>query len=190
VARPGFTTPPTKNPDERKELAEALDEDSCAAVDLLLATRGHLFVGGVGTAHAVALRLAHLLLCLGFPAVFIHPADSLHGGSGAVKAEDTLVLISEDGTTADVNIFAQIARQRGARIMALTRGRDSELAKFADAVVLVQMPYACDPLDTVATCSSLATEAVADAVCEETLCTMRQSGRSRYNRESDPARAI
>src|SRR5512143_3500323 len=75
------------------DVARSLDEGAAAAVDLLILTRGHVLVGGAGTSNAVARRFAHLLSCCGIPAVFLHPADSLHGGAGAVKPEDTVVLI-------------------------------------------------------------------------------------------------
>jgi arabinose-5-phosphate isomerase len=85
--------------DVLSELAAALDESAAAAVDLLLATKGHVLVGGAGTSGAVAQRFAHLLSCSGQPAVFLHPGDSLHGSSGAVTASDTVILISKGGKT-------------------------------------------------------------------------------------------
>ena len=45
------------------------------AVRALLECRGHVIVSGSGTSHAVALRFAHLLSCVGTPAFFLHPVD-------------------------------------------------------------------------------------------------------------------
>jgi arabinose-5-phosphate isomerase len=151
------------------DIAQALDETSAAAVDLLLATRGHVLVGGAGTSNAVASRFAHLLSCSGQPAIFLHPADSLHGSSGAVTADDTVILISKGGKTAEVNTFAAIVKQRGARLIAFTEAPESELGRVADAVVKVKIPADSDPFGMVATSSSLANAAVADAICETIL---------------------
>jgi arabinose-5-phosphate isomerase len=150
-------------------LAERLNESSDAAVDLLLGTRGHVLVGGAGTSNAIARRLAHLLCCCGVPAVFLSPADSLHGSSGAVTAADTVVLISKGGRTAEVNEFARIAKQQGGRLVAFTEAPQSELGLLADAVVLVRIPPDSDPFGMVATSSSLAVSAMADAICETLL---------------------
>jgi len=151
------------------EISSSLDEASLAAVDLLAATRGHVLAGGAGTSNAVAWRLAHLLCCCGVPAVFLHPSDSLHGSSGAITENDTVVLISKGGQTADVNRFARIARERGARVIAFTEAPESELGKLADAVVRVKIPADSDPFGMVATSSSLANAAMADAICEAIL---------------------
>ncbi len=152
-----------------EQLASVLDDKVSVAVDFLLGTKGHVLVAGSGTSKPVALRFAHLLSCCGLPALFIHPADSLHGGSGAVKPEDTLVLISKGGQTAEINRFAGIARQRGARLVAVTEAPESELGQMADAIIRVQVPPESDPFGMVATCSSLANAAVLDAVCETVL---------------------
>ncbi|MCX6631091.1 MAG: SIS domain-containing protein [Candidatus Solibacter sp.] len=124
------------------------------------------------------MRLAHLLCCCGVPAVFLHPSDSLHGSAGAVTDCDTVVLISKGGKTADVNRFARIARERGARIVAFTEDPASELGQLADEVVKVKIPADSDPFGMVATSSSLANAAVADAICETIL---HEKG---YSRES------
>ena len=150
-------------------IAAALDEGTSAAVDLILGTRGHVLVGGAGTSNTIASRFAHLLSCSGQPAVFLHPADSLHGSSGAVTANDTVILISKGGKTLEVNRFARIVKDRGAKLIAFTESADSELGQLADAVVRVKIPADSDPFGMVATSSSLANAAVADAICEAVL---------------------
>jgi len=152
-----------------EEIAEAIDEKAASAVDLLLNTRGHVLVGGAGTSNPVARRFAHLLSCSGRPALFISTADALHGGAGAVTPADTVVLISKGGKTREVNGFARIAKERGARLVAFTEAPESELGRMADAVVKVKVPPGSDPYGMVATASSLANAAVADAICETIL---------------------
>ena len=150
-------------------IAAALDEGASEAVELILATRGHVLVGGAGTSNTIASRFAHLLSCSGQPAVFLHPGDSLHGSSGAVTPNDTVILISKGGKTLEVNRFARIVKDRGAKLIAFTESLDSELGRMADAVVRVKIPADSDPFGMVATSSSLANAAVADAICETVL---------------------
>lgn len=153
-------------------LADGLDAGTAEAVDLLLAARGHVLAGGAGTSNAVARRMAHLLSCCGLPALFLSPADSLHGGSGAVRAEDAVVLISKGGRTHEVNSFARIVKQRGAKLVAFTEAPETELGQMADAIVRVKIPEGSDPFGMVATSSSLANAAMGDAVCETVLAEL------------------
>jgi arabinose-5-phosphate isomerase len=149
--------------------ADALDAGACTAVDLLLGTQGHVFVAGAGTSNAVTRRFGHLLSCSGCPAAFLHAADCLQGALGTVAADDTIVLISKGGKTAEVNGLGAMARERGARIVAFTEAPESELGRMADCVVRVRVDPSSDPFGLVATSSSLANAAVADAICETIL---------------------
>ena len=87
---------------ERESVAVAsvagqLDAGFEAVVQELLECKGKVLVSGSGTSHAVALRFAHLLSCVGIPALFLHPGDSQHGASGAVAAGDVWVGLSKGG---------------------------------------------------------------------------------------------
>lgn len=146
-------------------LAELVDEGYLRALKLIVECKGHVFVTGVGTSHAIAWRLAHLLSCSGAPSVFIHPADSLHGSSGAITANDVLIAISKGGETDEVIKFAQIAQKRGARIVAMTEAPKSTLGSMADEVITVRVPPEADPFTMIATGSSLANSIVGDALC-------------------------
>ena len=152
-----------------EDLAGRVDENLDPAVDLLRTARGHVLTAGAGTSNAVARRFAHLLCCCGVPAVYISAADCLHGSSGAVSPGDVVALFSKGGKTFEVNQFARIAKQRGGKIIAFTEDSQSELGLLADAIVQVSIPAGSDPFGMVATCSSLAASAVADAICETLL---------------------
>jgi D-arabinose 5-phosphate isomerase GutQ len=146
-------------------LAPQLDERLTQVVDVLLACKGHVLVTGAGTSHAVAQRFAHLLSCSGTPALCISSADALHGGSGAIRAEDVVYVISKGGQSAEVNQLVDIAKQRGARIVAQTENVQSELALKSDAVFHVVAEGDIDPYGMVATGSSLVNAAAGDVLC-------------------------
>ena len=146
-------------------LTAQLDEGFVAVARALLACEGHVLVAGSGTSHAVGARLAHLLSCCGTPAMFIHPGDSQHGLSGAVTARDVLIALSKGGETVEVNFLARLAKEKGAKVIALTEKPESTLGKAADLVWKVVAPQGVDPYGMIATGSSLVNLAMGDALC-------------------------
>src|SRR3990170_3680460 len=132
-------------------LVAQLDEQLIPVVETLFACQGHVLVTGAGTSRAVAQRFAHLLSCCGTPALFISAADALHGGAGAIKAEDVLYIISKGGQSIEINQFAEIARQRGAKIIAHTENPDSPLAKLSEVVFCIVTNEGVDPYGFIAT---------------------------------------
>lgn len=146
-------------------VADQLGDSFVEAVRILLECQGKVLVSGSGTSHAVALRFAHLLSCVGTPALFLHPGDSQHGASGAVAAGDVWIGLSKGGETTEVIFLAGIARKRGATVLAITEKPGSSLGRLADTVLHVTAPEDVDPFGMVATGSSLFYCAFCDAVC-------------------------
>jgi arabinose-5-phosphate isomerase len=135
-------------------------------LDLLLNCQGHILVTGAGTSHAMAQRFAHLLSCSGTPALCISAADALHGASGAITPNDVVFVISKGGHSTEVNQFAAIARERGAKLIAQTENPDSPLGRMSDAIYQVKtMSDVVDPYGMVATGSSLVNGAAGDVLC-------------------------
>jgi D-arabinose 5-phosphate isomerase GutQ len=151
--------------DAVRALAGQLDDSLAGVVSLLLNCRGHVLVTGAGTSRAIAQRLAHLLSCSGTPSLFISASDGLHGGSGAVTPDDVVFLISKGGHSGEINQFAEIARTRGAKLIAQTENPESPLAKMSDAVFKVKAVGEVDPYGMVATGSSLVNSAAGDVLC-------------------------
>ncbi len=146
-------------------LAEQLGPSLPKTVEILLNCQGHIIVSGSGTSHAVALRFAHLLSCVGTPAFFLHPGDSQHGAAGAVRDRDVWIGLSKGGETAEVCYLAGVAKKRGATVIAITENAQSTLAQSADLVLKVKAPEDVDPFGMVATGSSLFNSALCDVIC-------------------------
>lgn len=134
-------------------------------VDLLLNCKGKVLVTGAGTSRTVAERFAHLLSCCGTPAMFIHSADALHGGAGAIQPGDVVYIISKGGQSTEINQFAEIAIKLGAKVITHTEKPESPLGKLADAVFHIVIPEGVDPFGMIATGSSLANAAACDVLC-------------------------
>lgn len=146
-------------------LAQQLDENLEKVVEILAGCRGHVLVTGTGTSRFVAGRLSHLLCCCGIPSLFINAADGLHGGAGAIRPADVVLIISKGGRSGEINRFAEIARSRGARILALSENVDSPLARISDVVFHVKALEGVDPFGMIATGSSLVNCAAGDVLC-------------------------
>jgi D-arabinose 5-phosphate isomerase GutQ len=148
-----------------RAFAAQLDDSLADILSLMLNCEGHVLVTGAGTSRAIAQRLAHLLSCSGTPSLFISASDGLHGGSGAVTEDDVVYLISKGGHSAEINQFAEIARSRGAKLIAQTENPGSPLAQMCDAVFKVKAEGDVDPYGMVATGSSLVNGAAGDVLC-------------------------
>ena len=147
------------------DLKDQLTEAITGIVEMILTCKGHVLVAGAGTCWAIAERFAHLLACCGTPALFINAANAIHGGAGSVTDKDVVYVISKGGQTAELNKFVQIAKDRGAKIIAQTEKPDSELGRLSNAVFHIVAPEEIDPYGMIATGSSLVNAAACDALC-------------------------
>lgn len=147
-------------------IAAQLDDNLLNVAQHVLACKGHVLVAGSGTSHATALRMAHLMCCVGTPALFIHPGDAQHGTSGAVTANDIVICISRGGETDEVNKLARIAKSRGATIVAFTEQPQATLGQISDFIVKVYADKAADLMGGIITYGgSMAMSAMGDALC-------------------------
>lgn len=145
-------------------LQSQLDTRLMTAAQLILQRPGKVLTAGVGTSGHVAQRLAHLLSVTGTPAVFVHPADGLHGGLGVVQPGDVLFSVSKGGQSEELNEFTRRAKKLGAKIIVLTMDPNSELSQLADLAVGLSIPAEADPGGIVAMGSTLVTSAWGDAL--------------------------
>ena len=146
-------------------LREQLDESVVEVARLMLGCEGHILVTGAGTSRAIAQRFAHLLSCCGTSALPLNAADCLHGGAGAITDRDILYVISKGGHSREINSLVEIAKQKGARVIAHTENPDSPLGKMSDAIYRIKAPEDVDPYGMIATGSSLVNGAACDVLC-------------------------
>jgi arabinose-5-phosphate isomerase len=145
-------------------VAYQLDESFVAAVRLVSSVKGKVVTTGAGTSGIMAHRMAHILSVTGTPAFYLHPSDGLHGGLGAVTAEDVVIALSKGGDSTEVSEFVVRAKERGARVIALTADLGSTLAGAADVVIGIHTSEDADPGGMIAMGSVLATAAWGDAL--------------------------
>lgn len=145
---------------------EVIRRDSFREVLMFLAkAKGRIFVTGVGTSGSVARRTAHLLTCCGVPALFIHPTDAIHGGSGVILSGDVIVAYSKGGKSSEINNFLKVAVERGAAIIGLTEDCNSEFGQICDYMLEYTIDPESEPFGMIATTSSLFVSVLSDALC-------------------------
>jgi sugar/nucleoside kinase (ribokinase family)/D-arabinose 5-phosphate isomerase GutQ len=96
---------------------------------------GRVHVTGVGKPEHVARYGASLFSSVGTPATFLHATETLHGSLGQVDRDDVVIAISNSGSTDELLATASAIKEHGARLIALTGNRSSELAQIADVVI-------------------------------------------------------
>ncbi len=99
------------------------------------ANGGRVHVTGVGKPEHVARYAASILCSVGTMATFLHATETLHGSLGQVDPRDIVIAISNSGETAELGAAARAIREHGARIIAITGGRESSLARLAEVVI-------------------------------------------------------
>ncbi|HEV3026034.1 MAG TPA: KpsF/GutQ family sugar-phosphate isomerase [Planctomycetota bacterium] len=154
-------------------LAERLGPEFDAAVDAVIAGKGHLVVTGMGKAGLVAQKISATFASTGTPSIFLHPAEAYHGDLGRVLAADVVLAISNSGETEEVVRLLPSIKQIGARVVAITASRNSTLGRTADIVIeLGRIEEAC-PLKLAPSATTTAILALGDALA---LCVLEARG--------------
>ena len=117
-----------------------------------------------GSSGFAAKKFAHSLCCVECPAKFVPPSEAVHGGMGALKKDNLLILVSKGGKTDELIPLVSIAKSKGAKIAIVTANPDSELARKADSVLLLPDVPESDVYGVMSTASFAATVAIFDAL--------------------------
>lgn len=135
-----------------------------AACELLLATRGHVIVTGLGKSGHIGEKIAATLASTGTPAFFVHAAEAGHGDLGMITTDDTILAISYSGESQEILMMLPIVRALGVKTIALTGRPQSSMAQQADLHLPVVVAKEACPLGLAPTTSTTATLALGDAL--------------------------
>lgn len=146
------------------ELAKNLDHSFEEAIDLLMQTKGRVILSGIGKSGHIANKIASTFSSTGTPAFFVHPSEASHGDLGMITLEDTLIVISYSGETAELSDMINYAKRFDIPLIAMTRKAGSVLAKAArHTLLLPSSPEAC-PMGLAPTTSTTLMLALGDAL--------------------------
>jgi arabinose-5-phosphate isomerase len=134
------------------------------AVSLILETAGKIVVTGIGKSGHVAQKLAGTLSSTGTPAVFLHPAEAVHGDLGVYAPEDPTIMISKSGATAELLRLVDVLRGFRSPLIGILGNPCSPLGGCVDVVLDASVRCEADPHNLAPTASTASTMALGDAL--------------------------
>ncbi|MBL8890703.1 MAG: KpsF/GutQ family sugar-phosphate isomerase [Planctomycetaceae bacterium] len=134
------------------------------AVELVHNCNGRCVFVGMGKMGAVGRKAAATFASLGSPAMFVQPAEALHGDLGMITAKDLVFALSYSGETDEVLRVVETVRPWDVSVIAFTQQNDNSLTKVASVVLDIRVPQEAIDQWPVPTCSTTAAMAVCDAL--------------------------
>ncbi len=134
------------------------------AVELLAHCQGKVILAGVGKSGIVARKIAATLTSTGTLAVYLHPADALHGDIGIVSAKDVAIVLSNSGETDELVAMLPYLKSRQVAIIALVGNLRSTLARNADVVLDAAVDKEACPFNLAPTTSTTVALSIGDAL--------------------------
>lgn len=153
-----------KEADAIAGLLDRLDENFEKAVDAILGITGRVIVTGMGKSGIIGKKIAATFSSTGTPAVFLHPAEAIHGDLGIVTRRDIVLAISKSGDTAELHQLIPAFKRLGLTIILLSGQIDSPMAQRSDIVIDCSVPSEACPNNLVPTSSSTAAVVMGDAL--------------------------
>jgi arabinose-5-phosphate isomerase len=150
---------------ERLEHAMASDFDR--AVDCILQCgegRGRVVVTGMGKSGIIAQKIAATLSSTGTPALFLHPAEAVHGDLGMLARGDVVIALSASGETEEILRLLANIKRIGDALISFCCEMKSTLALASDIALDCSVPSEACGMGLAPTASTTAMLALGDAL--------------------------
>ena len=137
------------------------------AVELILRCgeeRGRVVVTGMGKSGIIAQKIAATLSSTGSPALFLHPAEAVHGDLGVLMAGDVVVALSASGETEEILRLLATLKRKGDALVSFCCRMDSTLAQASDVALNCGVEREACGLNLAPTASTTAMLALGDAL--------------------------
>jgi arabinose-5-phosphate isomerase len=144
--------------------AARLDGELIRAVKLIVGHAGKVVLTGIGKSGHVARNLVATLCSTGTAAVFLHPAEAVHGDLGIYTPGDPTVLISKNGSSSELLALAPLLRQLESPIIGILGSSASPLASQVDVLLDASVEREADPNNLAPTASSVTALALGHAL--------------------------
>jgi arabinose-5-phosphate isomerase len=141
--------------------------DFSRAVELLLHcanSRGRVVVTGMGKSGIIAQKIAATLSSTGSPALYLHPAEAVHGDLGVLLAGDVVIALSASGETEELLRLLAILKRKGDGLISFTCNSSSTLATASDVALDCSIEREACSLNLAPTASTTAMLALGDAL--------------------------
>ncbi len=152
-------------------LATRLDgpmaEPFARAVEMILACgqgNGRVVVTGMGKSGIIAQKLAATLSSTGSAALFLHPAEAVHGDLGVLMPGDVVIALSGSGETEEILRLLATLKRKGDALISLCCNLNSTLALASDVALDCSVEREACGLNMAPTASTTAMLALGDAL--------------------------
>lgn len=150
--------------------AQRLDDELIRAVDIILAHPGKIVVTGIGKSGHIARKLVATLCSTGTPAVFLHPAEAVHGDLGIYTPGDPTVLLSKNGSSRELLALVPVLRQLHSPLIGILGSKSSPLAGQLDVLLDATVEREADPHNMAPTASAVTAMALGHALAIALMC--------------------
>jgi arabinose-5-phosphate isomerase len=150
--------------------AGRLDGALIRAVQLILAHDGKLVVTGIGKSGHIARKLVATLCSTGTPAVFLHPAEAVHGDLGIYTPGDPTLLLSKHGTSSELLALVPLLREFRSPLIGILGRVDSPLGQQMDVLLDASVEREADPANLAPTASAVAALGLGHALAIALMC--------------------
>lgn len=154
-------------------LIDQLDSNFSSSVEAVLACKGKVIVTGMGKSGHIGNKIAASLASMGTPALFMHPAEALHGDLGVISEADIVLAISSSGFTDELLRLIPFFKDNGNLVISMTGNSESSLARNSDWHILTSVSKEACHLSLAPTSSSTAALVMGDAL---TVAISREKG--------------
>ncbi len=150
--------------------AARLDGELIRAVELILAHPGKVIVTGIGKSGHIARKIVATLCSTGTAAVFLHPAEAVHGDLGIYTPGDPTVLLSNRGASAELQALVPLLRQFRSPLIGILGNLASPLAAQMDVLLDASVEREADPHNLAPTASAVTALALGHALGIALMC--------------------
>ncbi len=145
-------------------LEERINDDFVRAVEMILACSGRVVITGMGKSGLICQKIAATMASTGTPALFLHPAEGVHGDLGMVAKGDVVIAVSNSGETEELTRILPVIKRMGLPLIAMAGRPESTLARAGDVFLDISVREEACPLQLAPTASTTATLAMGDAL--------------------------
>lgn len=115
----------------------SIDEKLVKFIELILKTKGRVFLSGIGKPGYIAHRVAATLSSTGTPSFFIHPSEASHGDLGMITKDDIMVLLSNSGGSVELNDIVAYCKRNNIPLVSITRKAESFISQSSDLPIVL-----------------------------------------------------
>jgi arabinose-5-phosphate isomerase len=148
-------------------LESRMAEPFARAVELVLRCgeqNGRVVVTGMGKSGIIAQKIAATLSSTGSPALFLHPAEAVHGDVGVLMPGDVVIALSASGETEEILRLLTVLKRKGDALVSFCCNLESTLAQASDVALDCGVEREACGLNLAPTASTTTMLALGDAL--------------------------